>query len=67
VNCDTTAAIDVVEETVTAGNSSLTYDTTAGQYVYVWKTDKAWGGTCRQLTVTLKDGTLRQAVFKLAK
>jgi probable HAF family extracellular repeat protein len=58
---------DAVEETVTAGGSSFTYDATAGQYVYVWKTDKAWAGTCRKLTVTLKDGTSRQALFKLTK
>jgi hypothetical protein len=43
------------------------YDATAGQDVYVWKTDKAWAGTCRKLTVTLKDGTSRQALFKLTK
>ena len=58
---------DAVEETVNAGGSSFTYDSTAGQYVYVWKTDKSWAGTCRKLTVTLKDGTSRQALFKLTK
>jgi probable HAF family extracellular repeat protein len=58
---------DAVEETVTAGGSSFTYDATTGQYIYVWKTDKAWAGTCRKLTVTLKDGTSRQALFKLTK
>ncbi|MBZ9685705.1 PxKF domain-containing protein [Clostridium estertheticum] len=26
--------------TDTAGNSELTYDSTTGQYTYVWKTDK---------------------------
>jgi hypothetical protein len=58
---------DAVEETVTAGASSFTYDATAGQYVYVWKTDKAWAGTCRKLTVNFKDGTSKQALFKLTR
>jgi hypothetical protein len=47
--------------TPTTGN--LTYDTTGGQYVYVWKTDKAWANQCRQLTVTLADGTEHSALL----
>jgi hypothetical protein len=55
---------DDVEETSTAGSSSLTYDAASDQYKYVWKTDSAWAGTCRQLTVTLSDGTSHTAKFK---
>jgi len=65
--CDATAADDAIEQTLTAGNSSLSYDATNDQYVYVWKTDKAWAGTCRQLRVKLADGTLHAADFKLTK
>jgi hypothetical protein len=53
----TTGPVDAVEETVTAGGSALSYDATTGQYIYVWKTDKAWAATCRQLVVKLADGT----------
>jgi hypothetical protein len=53
----TTGPQDPVEETSTAGGSSLSYDATTGQYIYVWKTDKAWAGSCRQLVVKLADGT----------
>jgi hypothetical protein len=49
---------------VTAGSSSLSYDATTDQYVYVWKTDKAWANTCRQLMVTLDDGSVHTAEFK---
>ena len=66
VTCGTTAG-DAVEETLTAGNSSLTYDASADQWVYVWKTDKLWAGTCRQLVVKLADGTYHRANFKLTK
>ena len=65
--CDAAAAEDTIEETVTAGGSSLSYDATVDQYVYVWKTDKSWAGTCRTLTVKLNDGTIHQALFKLMK
>jgi predicted extracellular nuclease len=65
--CDTTALTDPVEETVNAGNSSLTYDPTTGQYIYTWKTDKAWAGTCRTFTIQLNDGTVHTANFKFTK
>lgn len=67
ISCDSVAAVDAIEETVNAGSSSLSYDATADQYNYVWKTDKSWGGTCRQLTVRLIDGTTYSAIFKFTK
>ena len=62
VSCSSAAPLDDVEETVNAGGSSLSYG--GGQYTYVWKTDKAWKGTCRQLELKLVDGTLHTALFK---
>ena len=55
---------DAVEETVTAGNNSLQYDPTTQIYTYVWKSDKAWAGTCRQLLVKLIDGSEHVALFQ---
>jgi len=60
------ALSDAIEETVTAGNSSLSYDATAGQYVYVWKTEKSWTG-CRQLQVKLRDGRSYWAIFNFTR
>jgi hypothetical protein len=54
----------VIEETVSAGGSSLSYAATTDQYSYVWKTDKAWKGTCRILNVRLKDGSDHFAKFR---
>jgi hypothetical protein len=51
-------------ETVTSGGSGLSYDVAADQYIYVWKTEKSWAGTCRQLVVKLADGSLHAANFK---
>src|SRR5262249_27649030 len=56
VTCDTSAPVDQVEETTTSP-SGLHYDAASGQYIYVWKSDKAWVGTCRQFTLRLTDGT----------
>lgn len=51
-------------ETVTAGSSSISYDVAADIYNYVWKTDKTWYNSCRQLMVKLKDDTYHNASFK---
>jgi hypothetical protein len=63
VACDSGAPIDDIEQTVTAGSSSLSYDPTTGQYNYTWKTDKSWAGSCRLLVVRLSDGTEHTASF----
>ena len=60
------AATDAIEETVTAGGSSLSYDAASGQYIYVWKTDRSWSG-CRQLQVKLRDGSSRWAAFSFTR
>ena len=64
IACDEQAQIDGVEETLTAGASSLTYDAATGVYHYVWKTDNAWADNCRQLVVKFNDGTIARANFK---
>lgn len=64
VACDSGADLNVTSETVTAGGSSLSYDASTDTYSYVWKTERAWAGTCRQLDVTLVDGTTHSAQFK---
>jgi uncharacterized repeat protein (TIGR01451 family) len=64
ITCDSNAPPIEVTETGTAGNSSLSYDASSDQYIYVWKTEQAWAGTCRQLQVRLNDGTVYVANFK---
>lgn len=58
-----TGSADSIEETLTAGNSSLSYDAGTGKYIYVWKTDKAWIGACRQLKIQFTEGTVATASF----
>lgn len=65
VGCDSASPVDVLEQTVAAGDSGLSYDAATDEYTYVWKTEKAWAGTCRQLVVKLDDSTVHRATFTL--
>jgi hypothetical protein len=65
--CSGTAPTDAIEQTVTASTSGLSYDATTDQYTYVWKTDKAWAGSCRALVVKLADNTTKTANFQFTK
>ncbi|HET6947883.1 MAG TPA: PxKF domain-containing protein, partial [bacterium] len=47
-----------------AGNSDLRYDASTNQYVFNWKTQREWAGTCRQLFVDPKDGSLHSLTFQ---
>jgi hypothetical protein len=67
IACEGGTPQDDIEETVTAGSSSLKYDAASNQYIYVWKTDKSWGGTCRQLIVRLIDGSEHKANFTFTR
>jgi len=63
VACTSGLPSDAIEITSTGG-TSLRYDTTAGQFVYNWKTPKM-GGTCWDVTLTLVDGSSITAHFNL--
>jgi uncharacterized repeat protein (TIGR01451 family) len=64
INCATNVPINDLDETDTPGSSTLTYDAGSDKYQYNWKTEKSWVGQCRQLVVTLNDGTSHTANFK---
>ena len=64
IACNSSDPATDLEETVNAGGSSLSYNAATDQYNYVWKTDPSWAGTCRQLVVTLNDGSTHRANFK---
>lgn len=63
VACDTASPIDAIDQTVTAGSSSLSYDAGSGTYSYIWKTDPTWTG-CRVLTLAFGDGSRQSAMFQ---
>ena len=66
VPCDSTSPVDGIDQTVAPGSSVLSYDAASDQYTYVWKTDKSWAGSCRQLVVRFNDGNERRASFSFS-
>ena len=64
IPCDSTRLVDGTETVNSPGRSSLLYDASADEYTFVWKTERAWAMTCRQLVVKLNDGTLHRANFR---
>jgi hypothetical protein len=55
ITCWSTALETPIDETMSAGGSSLSYDAASDQYSYIWKTEKGWAGTCRQLVIQFSD------------
>jgi predicted outer membrane repeat protein len=53
---DQPVVIGDITEAGSPGNSGLSYSIDEDQYLFNWKTDKAWSGTCRELVVRLTDG-----------
>jgi predicted outer membrane repeat protein len=67
IPCPSGAPEDAIEQTAKVSSSSLAYDALSDTYTYRWKSDTAWAGACRQLTLRLNDGTERVADFKFVR
>ena len=63
-SCLAGASDDPVESVEMLGNQTLRYDAATGHYMFPWKTDPQWKGTCRQLVLRLADGNEYTANFK---
>jgi hypothetical protein len=59
--CDTHDPVDTIEELAAPGSTVFRFDGT--QFIFNWQTSKSWAGSCRLMTVTLKDGTKHSAQF----
>jgi len=67
IACDKGAPVDAVETTLPAPFSVLLYDPRTDTYAYVWKTDRSWANSCRQLIVKLVDGSVHRANFQFTR
>jgi hypothetical protein len=56
-----------LEETVAPGANLLVYNPLTKRYIYIWKTERSWAGTCRQFTMKLTDGTTQVATFRFTR
>jgi hypothetical protein len=62
IDCKTLDSIGISEPTV----GTLIYDAKENQYIYIWKTVKAWpAGSCFQLVVTFNDNSTYLANFQM--
>lgn len=64
IDCKTLAPLGAYQATSPSAKSGLQYDTATNQYIYTWKTEKAWAGSCRQFDLKLNDGTEHLANLK---
>jgi len=48
----------------TPGESGLSYETASDSYTWVWATDRAWRGSCRELVLRFRDGSQVSALFR---
>jgi hypothetical protein len=63
VPCGTTSPGPSPEPAASTG-VGLHYDSAGEQFIFNWRTDAGWGGTCRMLQLTLADGTSHLALFQ---
>ncbi|WP_336920788.1 M36 family metallopeptidase [Aquipuribacter sp. SD81] len=69
VSCDTG---EVVQYAVTTpadgpGETVLRYNRARDRYTYLWETEEAWAGTCRELVIVLEDGTQHTLQVRLTE
>ncbi|HVT38644.1 MAG TPA: PxKF domain-containing protein, partial [Gemmatimonadaceae bacterium] len=64
ITCPVGAVTNPISQVEDTG-PGLQFKKASGRYVYLWRTDEAWAGTCRVFTLTLVDGTTHQASFKI--
>ncbi len=66
ISCQTDEPVSDIDdgETTSSGKSGYEYDATTDEYQYNWKTQRSYAGSCRQVTLTLADGTNYFANFQ---
>ena len=67
IPCSTTSPISVLVPDAVTVSTVLQYDATADQYIFAWKTDKSWAGSCREIVFILADGTSHAALFQFTQ
>jgi hypothetical protein len=45
----------------------LVFRSRKARYVFLWRTERDWAGTCRQLMLKLDDGTVKRADFEFVR
>jgi hypothetical protein len=45
----------------------LVYRNRSARYMFLWRTERGWAGSCRQLMLKLADGTVKRADFEFVR
>jgi hypothetical protein len=64
VGCDGDQPASLAASGFSVGKTSWSFNNQTNEYNYLWKTDKAWKGTCQMLNIRLKDGTNHRAKIR---
>jgi hypothetical protein len=64
IPCDNSSDVVGLDTTKSFAGLGLIFIPIVNQYVYLWKTDRAWAGTCRQFVIKFPNGSFRRANFK---
>jgi hypothetical protein len=62
VSCEG-AATTAAGDPISMNGGGVRYEASSDRFMFVWKTEKSWTGSCRQLQITLNDGTTHTATF----
>jgi hypothetical protein len=66
VSCDTWEPIGEAQPALRLGPRWIGQSWKFGLYIWLWKTDRRWAGSCRQLELELDDGSIHRANFRFA-
>jgi len=64
IPCASNAEVVGMDTTNSFAGLGLIFIPVINQYVYLWKTERAWAGTCRQFVIKFPNGSFRRANFK---
>jgi len=67
ITCPGGTVDNEIAPTETAGQSGLSYNAATDAYTYVWKTEKGWANSCRELIVRLTDASVWTATFRFKR
>jgi hypothetical protein len=62
--CGSSAGLVGGTPTVGVGHHKIHYSRDRNVYIYLWRTDRAWAGQCRQFVLKLADGSYHRADFR---
>jgi TolB protein len=48
-------------------DGTLTYNASQDRYLFAWSTAKSWAGSCRSISISLRDGTSHRADIRFTK